>query len=205
MYTLEDGIFLVKLARTTIREFLTNSSPPEIPPETPIHLHTKSGAFVTLKKPTNKGLELRGCIGIVLPVFPLVETVMKMAVAAATQDPRFPRVQLGELPNLIVEVSCLTPPEEMITSSPSERPDEVQVGRDGLIVELNGQSGLLLPQVPIEWGWNKKQFLQQTCVKARLPPLAWMEKETTIKTFQAIVFTEKEPEGNIEETQFSTK
>ncbi|MHA2060027.1 MAG: TIGR00296 family protein [Candidatus Ranarchaeia archaeon] len=205
MYTLEDGTFLVKLARTTIREFLVNSSPSEIPPETPNHLHNKSGAFVTLRKPSDKGLELRGCIGIVLPIYPLVETVIKMAIAAATQDPRFPRVQVEELPNLIVEVSCLTPPEEMITSSPSERLEGVNVGRDGLIVERNGHSGLLLPQVPIEWGWGRTKFLQQTCVKAGLPPSAWMDKETTIKTFQAKVFTEKEPEGKVEEAPLSTK
>jgi uncharacterized protein (TIGR00296 family) len=189
----------VKLARKTIQEFLVNNSTLQIPEETPSHLREKGGAFVTLKKPTNNGTELRGCIGIVLPIHPLVDTVIKMAIAASTQDPRFPRVHYEELPNLIVEVSCLTPPEEILSSLPSERSKDVQVGSDGLIVERNSQSGLLLPQVPVEYGWDEIKFLQQTCVKAGLPTSAWRDEKTTIKKFQAKVFSEQTPEGEIVE------
>jgi uncharacterized protein (TIGR00296 family) len=205
MYTLEDGGFLVKLARKTIQEFLTNNSILKTPEDSPKHLLEKGGAFVTLKKQSSEGLKLRGCIGMVLPVYPLVETVIRMAIAAATQDPRFPRIESTELSDLVIEVSCLTPPEEIITTLPSERLKKVTVGSDGLIIERNGRSGLLLPQVPIEWGWDETKFLEQTCVKAGLPPSAWMDANTTVQSFQAKVFSEETPEGKIIEVPLTSK
>jgi hypothetical protein len=138
------------------------------------------GAFVTLS--TLSG-DLRGCIGTILPVGPLDETVARMAVAAAAEDPRFSPVTLRELPGLRIEISALTVPE------PAD-PDLVEVGRHGLIVTRGSHKGLLLPQVASEWGWDRVQFLNQTCRKAGLPAGAWREPGTLVEWFEAEVWGE---------------
>jgi AmmeMemoRadiSam system protein A len=141
------------------------------------------GAFVTLH--TRQG-ELRGCIGTILPVAPLDETVSRMAVSAAVEDPRFPPVSLGELPSLRVEISALTVP------APVSDPEAIIVGRHGLIVTRGHRKGLLLPQVPTEWGWDRRQFLEHTCAKAGLPPGAWRDPATKLEWFEAEVWGEKD-------------
>ena len=140
------------------------------------------GAFVTLKAP---GDRLRGCIGTILPIGPLDETVVRMAVAAAVEDPRFPAVSLSEISSLKLEISALTVPEEV--------PDVelIETGRHGLIVTLGSRKGLLLPQVAPEWGWDREQFLAHTCEKAGLVPDAWKKPETKIEWFEAEVWNEE--------------
>jgi AmmeMemoRadiSam system protein A len=140
------------------------------------------GAFVTL---TDRDGELRGCIGHVLPHLALDETVVAMAVAAATEDPRFEPVTPGEVPSLRIEISALTVPE----LAPS--PEAVEVGRHGLIVSRGWAKGLLLPQVPGDWGWDREEFLRHTCLKAGLPPDAWRDPSTKIEWFEAEVWGEE--------------
>jgi len=141
----------------------------------------KRGAFVTLK---DAGGDLRGCIGTVFPVYPLEDTVVRMACAAALEDPRFPPVNRGELPSLSVEISALTVPE------PVPDVERIEIGRHGLIVTSGLSKGLLLPQVAPEWGWEREEFLRHTCMKAGLPAEAWKDPGTQIEWFEAEVWGE---------------
>jgi len=143
-------------------------------------LAAPGAAFVTL----TKNGRLRGCIGYTEAVAPLFRVVQECAVAAATEDPRFPPVSPRELPSLRIEISVLTPLFPI-------RPEEVEVGRHGLMVAQGRMRGLLLPQVPVEWGWDRETFLDQACVKAGLPPSAWRHG-ATLQAFIAEVFGERE-------------
>ncbi len=136
------------------------------------------GAFVTLKK----GGRLRGCIGYVEPLFPLGETVAKAAVAAAFDDPRFYPLSVEELAGLEIEISVLTPPEPVRDLS------EVEIGKHGLIAERGFNRGLLLPQVPLEYGWNLEEFLENTCLKAGLERDCW-KRDTRFYLFKAEIFS----------------
>ncbi len=144
----------------------------------------KLGAFVSL----HCGGKLRGCIGYIIGTKPLVDTVREMAIAAAFRDPRFPPLHKDEFCDLDIEISVLSPITEV------ESVGEIQVGRDGLIISRGGRQGLLLPQVPGEYGWTREQFLEHTCYKAGLPGDAWKHAGTKIEKFSAQVFGEKEPE-----------
>ncbi len=137
------------------------------------------GAFVTL---TSGGM-LRGCIGRVTPDTNLAQVVADMARAAAISDPRFPPVEEGELDGLSIEVSALTPLKSI------SGPDEIEVGRDGLVVREGYRSGLLLPQVAGEFDWAAERFLAETCLKAGLPENAW-QRGAEIESFQAEVWSE---------------
>ena len=145
-------------------------------------LDRHGGAFVTLH---NRG-ELRGCIGHVEPDEALGRVVPRCAVAAASTDPRFPPVSLAEVPELEIEISLLGPLE------PITGPDDVIVGRHGIVVERDWHRGLLLPQVATEWGWDAETFLAQTCHKAGLPRDAW-KHWARMWRFEAEVFGEKQP------------
>jgi len=137
------------------------------------------GAFVTL----NVDGELRGCVGYPLPVKPLDETVIEMAVAAASQDTRFEPLRPEELGRLKIDVSVLGLPE------PVADPSEVAVGRHGIIVSKGFYRGLLLPQVPVEHGWDRETYLDHGCLKAGLPRDAW-RRGAKIEVFTAQVFSE---------------
>ena len=141
-------------------------------------LKERRGAFVTLKKHGH----LRGCIGYIKAVKPLWETVREMAVAAAFHDPRFPSLKLEEVQDLTFEVSVLSPLKRI------KNIDEIEVGKHGLYIVRGYNSGLLLPQVAVEYGWDREYFLQETCYKAGLPPQAWKDKETEIYIFSADYF-----------------
>jgi len=157
----------------------------------------KRGVFVTLKHYPDD--ELLGCIGHPLPVLPLVTALTRAAVAAATDDPRFRPIRAAELPHLRIEVSVLTVPTQIHESRPEAVPASIVVGRDGLIVEGFGTSGLLLPQVAPEQGWTAEEFLAGTCEKAGLPRGAWRRPEVTIRRFEAEVFGERSPGGELAE------
>jgi len=155
--------------------------------------------FVTLNKPLHGEKLLRGCIGFPEPMYPLGEAAIRSAISAATSDPRFPPVELSELPELIVEVSVLTPPQLVESSNPLEYPGKIEVGMDGLIIERGRSKGLLLPQVPVEWGWGAEEFLMQCCIKAGLSPESWLLDGTRVFKFQGKVFSEESPSGQVRE------
>jgi uncharacterized protein (TIGR00296 family) len=123
--------------------------------------------------------------------------VIDSAINAATQDPRFYPLTLDELSKVVFEVSVLTPPESVEVKNPKEYLNKIKVGQDGLIVEQGFYRGLLLPQVPIEWGWCEEEFLCQCCIKAGLPPDSWLTKGTKIYKFRAIIFEEATPFGEV--------
>jgi uncharacterized protein (TIGR00296 family) len=193
----EDGIFLVNLARKTVDDIVTTKRKMEVPEETPAHLRNKSGVFVTLNSVSQNQVNLRGCIGRPYPSFPLVEATIDSAVDSAVNDPRFPAVTPRELDSIIVDLSVLTPPERIEYTKPEELLELVKVGRDGLIASRGGFRGLLLPQVPVDWKWNTKEFLEHTCNKAGLSVDMWKDPETEFMSFQAEIFGEENPRGNI--------
>ena len=195
--TLEEGKFLVKLARQSVTDYLTNGKVLQVPENISSKLMEPCGVFVTLNRVHEETKMLRGCIGLPYPTTPLAQAIIEAAVSAATQDPRFPPVGLKELDQIIFEVSVLTPPELVKAEKPTDYPSKIEVGRDGLVIENGYHKGLLLPQVPVELDWNKEEFLCQTSMKAGLPPDSWLLKNTKIYRFQAIIFEEETPKGEI--------
>jgi len=157
----------------------------DIPIELKEKLSQKVGVFVTIYK---KG-HLRGCIGIPEPIFPLGLALIKSAHAAAFEDSRFPPLQKEELSEIKIEVSILTPPEK-IKAKPGEHHKQIRIGQDGVIVRKGIVSGLLLPKVAEEFGWDAEEFLTQTCIKAGLSPTCWKTDELDVYKFQAQVFRE---------------
>ena len=139
------------------------------------------GAFVTL----HKGRTLRGCIGVFDPGTPLWETVREMALSAATKDPRFRPLTAGEMEEVDIEISALTPLERTADAA------QIEVGRHGIYIIKGAKRGVLLPQVATDQGWDRETFLEETCLKAGLPPDAWLEG-AEIYTFEAEVFGEVE-------------
>lgn len=144
----------------------------------PLFLGQPCGAFVSLYK---SGL-LRGCVGRVRPFTPLYQTVRECAIAAALYDPRFPSVSPGELSSLLLEISVLSPPVEV-------KPEEIEIGRHGLLISHGSACGLLLPQVAAHWNWGRIRFLEETCAKAGLDRHAWRQG-AQIEAFTAQVFAE---------------
>jgi uncharacterized protein (TIGR00296 family) len=193
MFSDDDGRYAVKKARETILRHLKKKKPLSDDAE---GLFLKDrGVFVTLN--TYPGHRLRGCIGYPEPVQTLIRSLTDSAISAATRDPRFDQVGIKEMEKIVVEVSLLTPPELIKVKRVTAILDEIEVGRDGLIVELTPFRGLLLPQVPVEHGWEVEEFLQHTCMKAGLPPDTWAKKGTKIYKFQAEIFMETSPGGEI--------
>ena len=188
-----EGVELVKLARKAVEKFIKESE--IFQPER--EGNVKAGVFVTLNYLTNaKEEHLRGCIGFPLPEKVLYESVVQAAVAAASQDPRFPPVDKNELDNIIFEVSVLTPPEE-IKCNPIDYKKEIRIGKDGLILSWLHGSGLLLPQVPVEFKWNVDDYLANICYKAGAPPDSWLDPTSKLYRFQAIIFKETVPNGKV--------
>jgi hypothetical protein len=194
MLSLDQGKKAVIFARKIIEQYVKDKTIPSN--DSKDNFTEKQGAFVTIH--TYPSHNLRGCIGIPLPIMPLKEAIAE-ASKSATKDPRFPPLNLDELDKIVVEVTILTPPEIINVKKPEEYLNEIKIGRDGLIVEQGFYKGLLLPQVPIEQGWNKEEFLSHTCMKAGLTPDAWFDKNIRISRFSGQVFTEIEPRGEIKE------
>ena len=179
--TEEEKRTLLKIARQTLESYLKDGKIPEFKVDSE-RLKEKRGVFVTLKKYG----ELRGCIGRIVADTPLYLAVSQMAIEAATSDPRFRPVTFSELKDIEIEISVLSPFEKV------KNLDEIVVGKDGLMIQKGFYSGLLLPQVPVEYGWDKKTYLEHLCLKAGLPPTAYKDKDATIYKFTALVFSEKE-------------
>jgi len=197
MLSVEEGRKAVLLARSVIDQHVKNkkSSLPDLSGD----FLEKQGTFVTLH--TFPEHELRGCIGIPLPVMPLQEAIID-AAKSSTRDPRFPPLSEDEIPNIVIEVTILTKPEIIKAAKPQDYVDSIKIGRDGLIVEQGFYKGLLLPQVPVEQGWDKEEFLSHTCMKAGLLPDAWFDKHIKLFKFSGQIFTEIEPNGEIKEKKF---
>ncbi len=181
----DEGALAVKLARMVLQDKIGREKMPEI--IIPASFHEKRGVFVTL----NRNGQLRGCIGYPSPVLTLAEAIPRAALSAAWEDTRFPPVRADELPKISIEVTVLTPPV-LISSPPASRPEAVTVGKHGLIIAGYGRSGLLLPQVPVEYHWDAQTFLDQVCIKAGLPPGTWRSNETELYTFEGQIFYEEE-------------
>ncbi len=165
--------FLLKLARDTIESYVKTGKTPE-PEVKDVRLLANGATFVTIYK---QGHRLRGCIGNILPVMPLYKSVIRNAVAAASRDPRFHPLSPSELKDIEVEVTVLSPLERI------QSVDEIEIGKHGIYIEKDGRSGILLPQVATEFGWNREQFLRAVSEKAGLPPDAW--KDATLYRFTA--------------------
>ena len=118
---------------------------------------------------------------------------------SATEDPRFPPVRRDELSRIIIEISILSKPELIEVRNPREYLDKIKIGEDGLMIEYGLYSGLLLPQVPVEYKWNVEQFLSELCIKAGLPPDMWLDRNVKIYKFKAQIFREKIPNGEVYE------
>ncbi len=167
--------------RKTLEAVLAGKPQPKVEFHDP-RFREECGVFVTLKKHG----ELRGCIGLIQGVQPLGDAIQEMAVAAATRDPRFPAVTLAELPEIDIEISVLSP---MI---PVKSLDEIQVGRDGVLLKRGYRSGVFLPQVATEQGWDRDTFLQHLDLKAGLPVGTHRQADAELFRFTAEVFGEKE-------------
>ena len=188
-----DGVVLVKTARKAVTEFLSNGNRMKLESDLEEKFSFNSGVFVTLNNPDG----LRGCIGFPMPEKKLSHAIIEGAIAAATEDPRFPSVKTNELNDIVFEVTVLTPPVEIDVSDPMEYLEKIKVGRDGLIIRHSFSSGLLLPQVPVEYGWDVEEFLQHTCEKAGLLKDFWKNEDVKIEKFEGIIFKEETPNGAI--------
>ena len=192
-----DGEILVRIARDVVTEYLKTGKKNALQEDFKSRFSYNSGVFVTL----NKANDLRGCVGFPTPEKKLYQSLVDAAIASATADPRFPPIKYEELKDISFEVTVLTPPVEVKVENTLDYPSKIKVGRDGLIVKWEFGSGLLLPQVPIEWGWNEEEFLNHTCEKAGAPQDCWKRKETKILRFEGIIFKETSPNGNVVRAQ----
>lgn len=189
----EDGQTLVKTTRLIVTKYLKENKKMDPSREIKEKFSYNSGVFVTLTKEEN----LRGCIGFPTPERKLYQSLVDAAIASATEDPRFLPVRYDELNDIVFEVTVLTPPIAIKVKDTSEYPKMIRVGRDGLIVKWEFGAGLLLPQVPVEYGWDEEEFLNHTCEKAGAPQNYWKQKSTMVLKFEGIVFKEMKPNGPI--------
>ncbi len=172
---------LLELARQSIAELVGAEGPAPDPAELP-GPEVAGGAFVTL----HEHGRLRGCIGNFVSRGPLTQTIQEMAVAAASQDPRFPPLSRKELDEVDLEISVLSPLRRI------EDVNQIQVGVHGIYIVSPRGRGVLLPQVATEYGWDRETFLDQTCVKAGLAPGCWKQPDAEVLIFSAQIFGEKE-------------
>ena len=191
MLTQAEQRFLLRAARNSIRREMlqrhrgaaVGAERPATGPETPVE--QPGGAFVTLRIHG----ELRGCIGYIEYPGPVRNAIEDVARKAAFGDPRFSPLIPEEFDDVMIEISVLTPMRKIASA------DDIVIGRDGLVIELRGRRGLLLPQVATEYGWDVEEFLENTCRKAGLPRGAWREAGANLQAFSAEVFSEATVEG----------
>jgi len=191
--SIDDGSLLVRTVRKIVTQFLLDGKRIKLDSDFESRFSFSSGVFVTL----NKKHELRGCIGYPLPNQKLSKALFDASLSAALEDPRFEPVKFDELNDITFEVTVLTQPTEIKVENPLDYPSKIKIGRDGLIIKHSFNSGLLLPQVPVEYGWNEIEFLNHTCEKAGLEKNFWKRNDTIILKFEGIVFNEETPKGMI--------
>ena len=178
--TQNQKIRLLRIAREAIYYLVSRGKAPEVVEPDP-RLSVTQGVFVSL----HIGDRLRGCIGTFAGSGPLHRTVVEMAVSAASDDPRFSPLRMDEVPRVDIELSVLGPLRDI-------RPEDVVVGKDGLLVAMGRSRGTLLPQVAEQYGWTREEFLSQTCVKAGLDQDDWRDGDCRIQAFTAEVFCESQ-------------
>lgn len=171
---------LLRLSRDTLEDWVRGTPRAADPIEDPHLRSCDFGAFVSL----HKGGELRGCIGTCFPTHPLYETVIEMTEAAASRDYRMLPICAGELPEIHIDISVLSPLWLV------DDPLALEVGKRGLHLTRGEKCGVLLPQVAVQYGWDMTTFLEQACIKAGLPKAAWRWPETRISTFSALIIEE---------------
>jgi uncharacterized protein len=193
--TFEEGIELVRLARTSVESYIKN----RIIINSPIKSNKKSGVFVTVYHLNTKSSQknLRGCIGYIIPLKNIYDLVIAAAINAATKDLRFSAISERELDEVIFEVSVLTKPLLIRVDNSDVSLSKIVIGRDGLMLESVYGSGLLLPQVPVEQKWNVREYLTNLCYKAGAPSETWLLPDSKLYTFNSIIFREKLPKREI--------
>lgn len=179
--------------------FLSSGGVTDAPPELTPALAEKRGVFVTILSLSAHdeyaATELRGCIGYLEARLRLVDATIRAAISAATGDPRFPPMVAEELPTVVFEINALSEFQHLEAKNRSQYPKMINIGADGLMIQNGLNRGLLLPGVPVEWKWNEEEFLAECCLKAGLPPDAWLDKKTVISKFQSEIFREIKPSG----------
>ena len=176
----QDRSALLRVVRLLLTEYLTAGRIPSHNTDSSLLLEHR-GTFVSLQRRDSGAL--RGCLGEFFPQRPLIESVTQMAIAAATRDPRFPAVTVEELPELRIEISALTPLYPI-------RPEQIQVGVHGLMIVKGERKGLLLPHVPLAYGWDREDFLANLCLKAGLGTDAWRSRDVELLAFETEVWEE---------------
>lgn len=176
---------IIKLARDSILSIL-NNKPLVVSKSVKDKLSQKQGVFVTLSKFD----ELRGCIGYTLPYFSLWEGIVNASRAAAFKDDRFTPLKKDEFNKIKIDVSVLSLPKKIVVSDKKEYLTKIKIGVDGLIIKYKGYSGVLLPQVALEYNWSVKEFLANLCLKAGLTKDCYLDKDALMYKFQAEIFTE---------------
>jgi uncharacterized protein len=195
-YSLEEGTAAVMLARESLEAHVRGTR--QVLKKSPDSFAEKRGVFVTLNMEDSGGKRLRGCIGYPEPIKPLGDAIKDVTVFAS-EDPRFPHsVTPEELDSILVEVSILTLPHDLLAPRRRDLPSKIRLGVDGLIISNQHTSGLFLPQVATEQGWDQETFISEACSKAGLPMDAWLQDGTRVQTFQAEIFAEKKPRGKVE-------
>ena len=183
----EDKKELLKLARDSISFYFTHD-PKFMDDELEKKYSEKRGVFVTLKKDGN----LRGCIGLIEPIKTLYDAIVETAQSAAFKDMRFMPLEKEELEEIKIEISILSPLKIIEVDDPEEYTKNIELGKHGLLIDSpDGRKGLLLPQVPVEWNWDVKEFLENLCEKANLPKDAWTDRRNIIYSFECEVFGEE--------------
>jgi uncharacterized protein (TIGR00296 family) len=188
LLTEKEGNIALELSRRAIIEYLSSNRTIEAD-DLPSVFYKNRGVFVTLNKRINTIKELRGCIGRPYPVMLLGDAIIISAINAAIEDPRFMSVTIKEMDDIEIEVTVLTMPYKL-EGRPEELPGKIEIGRHGLIVQKGFNSGLLLPQVAEEHGFNAEEFLTQTCMKAGLAPDAWFDPDTQVCAFEGQIFSQ---------------
>ena len=193
--TIEEGIELVRLARTSVESYIKNGKIIN----SPFNSNKKSGVFVTVYHLNAKSSQknLRGCIGYITPLKNIYDLVIAAAINAATKDLRFSAISERELDEVIFEVSVLTKPLLIRVDNSDVSLSKIVIGRDGLMLESVYGSGLFLPQVPVEQKWNVREYLTNLCYKAGAPSDTWLLPESKLYTFHSIIFREKLPNREI--------
>lgn len=201
----DEAVFLVKLARKAVKYYFENNGRlMPVPNNVPEKLKRPGMCFTTIE--TYHGEDersLRGCIGFLAPIHSLVEAVIKSAIEAAFNDPRFPPLNVNELNSVTFEVSILSVPQQIIVKDRWELPRSIVIGKHGLVVKKGFFQGTLLPQVPVEYCWDEETFLAETCIKAGLDPDCWLQEDVVVEVYEGRVFREKKPEGEVEELDLS--
>ena len=173
---------LLRVARQSLENFLENGNLIQFPTEIP-ELLEKRAVFVTLRNREHG--DLRGCLGQSKPRYPLIEAVAKTVISSAVDDTRFPSLTLDELPDLLIEINVLSP------LAPS-KPEDVKIGKHGLMINKGSKGAIFLPEVAVSNGWDLHTFLEELCRKANLSEGSWHDCEAELYVFESEVWDENE-------------